>query len=381
MEKIKIKRKPKRSNMVFILLFMVNFTFGVYIGFELGQNQESPFVTLTMVYSSEKKSWINSIVNDFFIYTYLLTGKIVVMNFQPSGSRSMIISTLTGEIKPTILSPASSIWIDYLNNKLIADGRHPKILEENTEKVIYSPIVIGTWNLYDTTWNITGFESLLNIPILRWSHTDPQLSNSGTMSVIMQVASFLEKNTSNLTYLDLWDPTMRVKMAAIEQKIPYYGGSTGFLAKKALDGTLDVFMVYENLIIDMNKKDIAIARGGVKAIYPKGGTLLSDHPFCLLTADWITPIEAYVGKLFLNFIQRPDIIAKAFKNGFRPIDESILDNPAYNNSFNSIFTELAGVQRNIPCPIYNSKIGIDQLNSYLILEGIPELWTTVRASG
>ncbi|MHA1300117.1 MAG: substrate-binding domain-containing protein [Candidatus Helarchaeota archaeon] len=369
---IKIRRKPRKSKMVFFLLFIINFSFGVYIGYQFSQKEENAFVTLTMVYSSEKKSWINSIIDDFFIYIFLLTGKMVIMNFQPSGSRSMIISTLTGEIKPTIISPASSIWINYLNAKLVAAGRSPLICEQNVRRVIYSPIVIGTWNLYDTTWNITGFDSLLGIPFLRWSHTDPQLSNSGTMSILMEVASFLGKNTSEIKLLDLWDPTMRIKMALLEQHIPYYGGSTGFLAKKALDGTLDVFMVYENLIIDMNKKDIAISRGGVKAIYPENGTLLSDHPFCLLTADWITPIEGIIGKMFLDFIQRPDIISKAFKNGFRPIDESILDNPIYNDTFNSIFTELAGVQRTIPCPIYDSNI------DPFILEEIPELWTTVR---
>ncbi len=386
-EKIKLKRRKRRSNWVFIFLFLVNFSFGVYIGYDLGLSQENPFVTLTMVYSSEKKSWIDSIVNDFFIYTYFLTGKYVIMNFQQSGSRSMVISTLTGEIKPTILSPASSIWLDYLDVKLINSGKRPIINEQlnlgNVKRVIYSPIVIGTWYSYNLTWNIKGFNSLLNIPTLRWSHTDPQLSNSGTMAVIMEVAAFLGLNTSEITPYDLWYPIspMRMKMAILESEIPYYGGSTGFLAKKALDGTLDVFMVYENLIIDMNKQDIAIARGGVKAIYPENGTLLADHPFCLLSADWVTPAEYFVGKLFLNFISRPDVVAKAIKKGFRPIDESILNDPSYNKTFNSIFTELAGVQRNIPCPIYDSHIGGNPINGYLILEEIPELWTTVRTGG
>ncbi|MFX1449366.1 MAG: hypothetical protein ACFFCM_00905, partial [Promethearchaeota archaeon] len=252
MEIIKIKRKPKRPKMVFLLLFLLNFSCGVYIGIELGQRQELPgfipVVNLSMVYSSEKKSWINSIVDEFFFYM-LTNGPIpilVKMDFEPMGSRSMVISTITGEIKPTILSPASSIWLDYTNIKLATMGRPPLIFESFgdinlTERVIFSPIVIGTWKLFNfnETTNqsrITGFEDLLKLPILRWSHTDPQLSNSGTMAVLMEVAAFLGENTNDTTLEDLFDPEMRLKMALIESRIPYYGASTGFLAKKALDG-------------------------------------------------------------------------------------------------------------------------------------------------
>ncbi|NVM04823.1 MAG: substrate-binding domain-containing protein [Candidatus Helarchaeota archaeon] len=371
--------------MVFLLLFLLNFSFGVYIGIELGQPKETGFfpVTLSMVYSSEKKSWINSIIDEFFFYM-LARGVFVTMDFEPMGSRSMVISTITGEIKPTIISPASSIWLDYTNVKLALLERTPLIDPELTEKIIYSPIVIGTWKFFNLneTWNITGFDSLLNIPILRWSHTDPQLSNSGTMSVIMQVAAFLGLNTSDIKLLrDFANPEMLLKMAIIESKIPYYGASTGFLAKKALDGSLDVFIVYENLIIDMNKKDLAIVRGGAMAVYPEDGVLLADHPFCILKGDWVNPLELLVAEEFLKFIKSHEIVLKAIKKGFRPIDESILNDPVFNDTFNSVFTEFAGVQLEIPCPIYSSQIGSDIFDSYAILEEIPELWTIVRAEG
>ncbi len=380
MELIKIKRKPRRSNLLLIFLFILNFSCGAYIGIEMGGKQETTYLTvnLSMVYSSEKKSWINSIIDEFFFHMLTKFGIIVKMDFQPMGSRSMVISTITGEIKPTIFSPASSIWLNYTNIKLASMGKRPLIFPDAVQTTIYSPIVIGTWNLFNLnqTWNITGFKSLQKIPILRWSHTDPQLSNSGTMSVLMEVAAFLGKNVTDVEFGDLFDPEMRANMAWAESRIPYYGASTGFLAKKALDGTLDVFMVYENLIIDMNKKDLAIARGGAMAVYPEEGTLLADHPFCILAGDWVDPLEAFVAKQFLNFIKEPEIVAEAIKKGFRPIDNSILYEQKFSEIFNKTFNEdLAGVKKVIPCNIFDPNVKFE------ILEEIPELWTVVRAGG
>ncbi len=381
-------RKPKNRLTVYAMIFLTCFSVGILIGMVFQTDKRPyPVVTLSMAYGSEKKKWINEITQDFQVYAFTESLKRygiplwVLCDFKPMGSRKMVLSTLTGEIQPTILSPASSIWIDYMNYKAMAIGGHPLINKDDpewTKKVIYSPVVIGTWKVFNETWDIDGFDSLMKIPG-RFAHTDPQLSNSGAMSLLMMVATFLEKDVSEIEYADLFNPEVFLKMSLIEKKCTYYGESTGFLGKKALDGTLDVFMVYESVIIDNNKKlqggtIPALQTGGMVAVYPENGTLYSDHPFCIMAGDWVTPMQLYAAKLFLDFIDEPSTIEVAFsKGGFRPINASILNNPDINASYVKTFKESNGVQYKLTVPEFQGDV------NPFILNQIPELWTMMRS--
>ncbi|NHI91266.1 MAG: ABC transporter substrate-binding protein [Candidatus Lokiarchaeota archaeon] len=366
-----IHRRKKGKKMTYFLLFIIGFSIGIPFGLLLS-NQNLNVVTLDMIYSSEKRAWIENIALEFKQWYKNETGQDIQLNFRAMGSRSMMVSVETGEIQPTILSPASSIWIPFLNSRWTLGD----II--NTSKVItpvYSPIVIGTWSSFNNSvGGINNFDDLKKIkatvPDFHWAHTDPQLSNSGFMGVIMQVASFFNKNTSDLVFSDLTNSSLHQWMKILESSILFYGTSTGFLAKKAISGDLNAFLVYENLIIEINKE---ITTDTAVAIYPGNGTLLSDHPFAILDAPWVTAQERAAAEKFFEFLQLNSTIAKAFNDGFRPTDTSILSNSTYNNTFNSIFNAENGVKYSIPTPIYNP-----QINSQ-VLEYIPDLWIITRA--
>ncbi|MHA1784891.1 MAG: substrate-binding domain-containing protein [Candidatus Helarchaeota archaeon] len=368
----KIVRRKKSKKKAYFLLFIIGFSIGIPLGW-LISNQNMNVVTLNMIYSSEKRAWIEDISLDFKAWYKNLTGEDIQLNFRAMGSRGMVIAVTTGEIKPTILSPASSVWIPFLNSRWLL-GDIINVSEVITP--VYSPIVIGTWQSFnDSVGGINNFNDLERISRtvsgFHWAHTDPQLSNSGFMGLIMQVASFFDKNTSDILFNDLTNASLQQWMTSLESSILFYGKSTGFLAKKALSGDLNAFLMYENLIIEMNKE---ISGDKALAIYPGNGTLLSDHPFAILNANWITAKERFAAEKFFEFLQLNSTIEKAFNDGFRPTDTSILSNPVYNNSFNSIFRSENGVEYSIPVPIYNPNMNAE------VLEYIPDLWIVTRAS-
>ncbi|MHC1590987.1 MAG: type 2 periplasmic-binding domain-containing protein, partial [Candidatus Helarchaeales archaeon] len=374
-----IKRRPKSHLFSYFILFMICFTTGLMMGIQIGGNVQADY-HLMMAYSSEKDGWIAGIISEFKQWFYEETGKTISVNFRPMGSRSIILSVLTGEIKPAIISPASSIWLPYLNGRWQSIyGRDAVDLSDPTQVVecVYSPIVIGTWKSYnESVGGIFGFQDIYELSkgALRWAHTDPQLSNSGFMTVIMMVASYLSKNTSDLVSTDLQNINLQAWMKQAESKIAFYGKSTGFLAKKSVELGLNLFMVYENLIVDINQKNLGGTDKAI-AIYPNDGTLYSDHPFAILDADWVTPNEKFAAEKFLEFIQREEIVMQAVPDGFRPINSSILTNPTYKATFDQYFSEDNGVQENITVPIYGTNI-----NS-VVLEQITDLWIVTRNIG
>jgi hypothetical protein len=56
---------------------------------------------------------------------------------------------------------------------------------------------------------------------------------------------------------------------------------------------------------------------------------MSDHPFCVLQAEWVTPEKELGARQFLEFLTTREMQELALlEHGFRPVDRSIpLDQP------------------------------------------------------
>jgi Ca-activated chloride channel family protein len=204
------------------------------------------------------------------------------------------------------------------------------------------------------TYNITGINSLYQLiqthpGVVKMAHTDPTLSNSGFMAVIMELAAALGKDPSQLTMADLENATAQNYLRVLESAAVEYGDSSGFLANMMASGgpsKINVAFLYENLV-----QENANAYPGQKmvAVYPQEGTLFSDHPFCILNASWVTPDDDFVAEKFIQFIQQPSMINLAMQNGFRPIDPSIpLDPQIFNYTNYGISPTFNSPQMHVP---------------------------------
>lgn len=372
------ERQRRKGKGILLLLLVIGFAVGYPIGYFVGAEPPADD-HLTMVYSSEKKGWIEDLVLAFKQWYYQRTNRTVSVNFRSMGSREMVIALETGEIKPILWSPASSLQVSML------DAAVPGAINwSDVYSLIYSPTLIGTWN--DTPYaSIQGFEDLRQFAIapseLRFAHTDPRLSNSGYTSMMMQLAAFYNWSTgsyynasditvANLTDESYIDDTLQWWLEGIEKEADYYGKSTGYLAEKAKTD-YDVFYVYENVIIEMNE-DPNLHKTAL-AIYPEEGVFTNSHPFCILDKPWVTPHDKEVARLYIEFMGLNSSINQAFIRGFRPVNTAILTNSTYNATFTTYFNPQYGVQYNPSMLVHSPP------TDALVLDYVTDVWLKVRA--
>jgi len=371
----RIRKVKKRNKSTIIIIFALGFLIGsISTNFILSSRGEKTHITI--IYSSEKASWMTIAYTNFMSeWKSTHPDEEISIDMHPYGSANSIIGILNREIFPTIWSPASSIWMPLLNTKW-ADLTKSSVEIVNISaavKIIYSPIVIATWEAFNQTYNIKGFSDVHNLILnpnvnIKMAHTDPRLSNSGFMSVIMALSAASGTPSENLTMADLTNSSNQQWLKQFESSAITYGTSTGFLArymKNEGPSSLNIVMLYENLIRDISSTSTG---GKVIAIYPEEGTLYSDHPFCILNADWIDDDQKEVAKAFLNYLQKTKTVESALEYGFRPINSSIsLDPEVFNYESN-------GIAFNLTVPELNTPIDGE------VLLKIPDLWLLCRAT-
>ncbi|MFX1478843.1 MAG: substrate-binding domain-containing protein [Promethearchaeota archaeon] len=369
------RKVKKRNKSILIIIFAIGFLIGS-VSTDLLLKREGG-IHITIIYSSEKASWMTVAYNNFLKeWRKENPNEDIVISMYPYGSSDSMIAILNQEIEPTIWSPASSIWLPFLNTKWadLTKSIEPIINISAAVKIIYSPIVIATWEAFNQTHGINGFLDVHNLIIdptvnIKMAHTDPRLSNSGFMTVIMALTAISGTASENLSISDLTNHINQQWLKEFESSAILYGKSTGFLAqymKSNGPSALNVVFLYENLIRDISSTSVG---GKVIAIYPKEGTLYSDHPFCILNADWITPKQREVAKAFLDFLNEPETVESALQYGFRPINSSIPLDPAVFNY------ETNGIAFNITIPELHTPSDGD------VLLKIPDLWLLTKATG
>jgi len=335
-------------------------------------------IELTMIYGSEKQSWIEEVTPlflDWWKNTY--PNRRLVIHATPMGSRESLTQIISGSIKPVVWSPASSLWILLANWYWQQEYGAGQILIRNYTSLVHSPIVLATWEKYAEKCNITGFQSLYDLSIspeggtLLYAHTDPQLSNSGFMTTVLEIATAAGVSTEDLKYDDLTRDDVKSWLKKIESRAVFYGESTGFLMAQMVDAGpsgLNVVATYENLVLEKNLGGEPQARWGQRliAVYPEEGTLSSDHPFCVLNAPWVSEEQRWASEVFLRFLLSGDIQAKAMKQGFRPESTIVELDP-------SIFNEMYGIMYEIPCRLLKSPTDSE------VLWHITDLWLVCRA--
>jgi len=381
------RRRRRRTLQSIALISLLVLAAGFLFWYETSRTLtlQDNVLELVMVYGSEKRSWIERVIPDFeeeWLRNH--PSRPIVVHCVPMGSRESMNQILHGQTLPTIWSPASSIWIPMANQ--LWEEMYPHYVEERGplikewKPLVHSPIVIITWQEYANKFNLTGLQSLHTLAVsedkgqLKFAHTDPQLSNSGMMVLLLEVAAAVRKAPSELVMEDLTDNAVKTWLKELEARSVYYGRSTGFLVEKMVNEgpeRMNVIGAYENLIIEKNRGGEPLQHWGQRliAVYPEEGTLSSDHPFCILNAPWTDdPFIREAAKELLQFLLREDVQAKAVEYGFRPENKEVPLDP-------SIFNENYGVRLEVPCSILESDVRGD------VLWRITDLWLVCRTYG
>jgi Ca-activated chloride channel homolog len=301
---------------------------------------EKPAVELSILYGSEKKTWIEEQIKAFNANRAAQgDGGAIHVTGKAIGSGEAMTGILDGSERPTVFSPASGAYVTLLNQAWQSHDNHTKPIAPAGEPLVLSPIVIAMWKPMATAlgWpnKSIGWSDILTVSrdpagwgkfthpewgTMKLGHTHPEYSSSGLLSALA-IAYAGAKTTRGLTAAEL--PKVERFMADVEDAIVHYGKSTGFFSDKMIErgpSYLSAAVLYENLVIESYARPRPL---DLVAIYPAEGTFWSDHPYSVLDADWVTPEQRAAAATFLGFLKARPQQERAMALGFRPVDPAI----------------------------------------------------------
>ena len=375
--------KKKELLKILLVLFLVGsiITLDIIRQGNVGRRKDE--VILHILYTSEKKGWLDSVTPLFpDWFEERNPGVRIRLVFEVLGTRSSMISILSGESKPAIWSPAASVWVPLFDWAWKKKFDNSIINSSEVKSLVASPIVLGAWESYIQNENLTKLADLYDLADrdLKLAHTSAQESNSGFMAVLLEVAAATGKEPNQITLEDFQNSTVQNWLEKVESTAVLYGTSTGFLAKQAVQlgpSGLNVIIVYENLIIETAKDGEAQAKWNdtLVAVYPEEGTIWSDHPIVKFSdADWVNDEEAYLADEFEEFLLSKEIQQQAIPFGFRPGNQSLVNDTDILNDLREFFRPEYGVQINLTIPQFSPPTDGE------LLDRIPDLWLKTRAT-
>ena len=257
--------------------------------------------------------------------------------------------------RPDVWSPASSSWAG-LTRQWRAANDLPDILPAEAQSIAVTPLVVAMprpmaealgWPDRQIGW--TELSALAKDPKgwgsvghpewgpFKLGKTNPHFSTSGLNATVG--AYFAATGlSSDLTVEQVQAPATQDYVRNLEASVVHYGDTTltflDNMAAAAEQGRgltyVSAVTVEEKSVLDYNLGnpsgdpatlgDATAPSVPLVAVYPKEGTLLSDNPWYILTADWVDDAKAEAAQQFAAYIQSPDAQARFQDAGFRSFE-------------------------------------------------------------
>jgi Ca-activated chloride channel family protein len=315
-------------------------------------------LTLAVTASSEKAQLMKQLATAYTREGRAVDGRCVRVEVTSKASGGAMAALAKGwdeatdGPRPDVWTPASSGWVRLLEQRTLATDR-PKLIPASIPKIAASPLVIAMprpmaqalgWPKKQLGWSDVLELSQDDTGWARHGHpewgqfrlgkTNPNFSTSGLNATIGAYFA-ATRLSSDLTEKDLASPKTRKFVEGVERSVVHYGDTTlTFLSnlQRADDqgaglSYISAVTVEEKSVWDYNQGnptgDPATLGQHPKpkvplvAIYPKEGTLLSDHPWVVLTAPWVDDAKRKASADLLAFLQGAEARAKFQEFAFR----------------------------------------------------------------
>jgi ABC-type sulfate transport system substrate-binding protein len=304
-------------------------------------------VVISIAYGTEKEAWLEAAIDRFNAEEQRVNGRPIEIQAQGIGSREMVTEIIDGDLTPTVVSPASSIQMELLRSEW-QTRNNQEILhtgDDAPRPLVITPLVIVAWaeraealnldnpnqlwdNLHDALASEEGWAQFgeSDWGLVKYGQTNPETSNSGIQALVLMTYAYHDK-TSDLSQQDILDADFQEWLDEIQESV-YQGDfpdSTGTLMEDVVlrgPSTYDFVVVYENLAID--NIETAANRWGEISVYYPPANILSDHPYAILNAEWVTPDQREAAALFREFLLSEELQRLALvEYGFRPANTSV----------------------------------------------------------
>lgn len=258
--------------------------------------------------------------------------------------------------RPDVWTPAGSSWVGLLQQRTAARDRPDLVPGDEIPHVAYSPLVIAMprpmaqalgWPGEDIGWNDiyslskepSGWGSLGHPEwgAFKLGKTNPNYSTSGLNALIGEYFAATGLS-SDLSLARIEDPKVKDFVRAVESSVVHYGDiSLTFLSnlQQADDRGegltyISAVTIEEKSVWDYNQGnptgdpatlgDHPVPSVPLVAIYPKEGTLISDHPWVTLAAPWVDDAKREASQSFLDWVQAPAQQQEFQRFAFRDAD-------------------------------------------------------------
>jgi Ca-activated chloride channel homolog len=318
-------------------------------------------IPLNVTASSEKAALLSGIADDYDRTDRRVNGKCVDVRVRSKASGGAAEALARGwndavdGPRPDVWSPASSSWTVILRQRTSAQDRGD-LVPDDIQSIAQTPLVIAMpqpmaaalgWPQKPLGWGDVlalardprgwGARGHAEWGTFKLGKTNPNFSTSGLNATIGTYFAATGRS-SDLTEKDVSDPKVVAYVKRIEGSVVHYGDTTlTFLenlysaAAKGQGLTyISAVTVEEKSVWDYNQGNPSgdpktLGQRGkpripLVAVYPKEGTLLSDNPYVVLTAEWVDDAKRAAAKDFLDYVRQPAQQKRFTDAAFRSYD-------------------------------------------------------------
>ncbi|MAT98717.1 MAG: hypothetical protein CL608_16360 [Anaerolineaceae bacterium] len=302
-------------------------------------------VLVTLASSNTKESWLDQVVEKFNAeQVETSAGSPIVVDVSHVTSGGSMNAILDGSSQPVAWSPGDQSWVDQANDTWRQRTNLP-LASQSCAPTIYAPLGFAMWRPMAETlgWPETpiGWDTIVELAAdpegwassgrpewgqFQFGHTHPAYANSGLLSMTSFVYGIAGK-TDTLTPAEIYAPNVEEAMRQLEENTSKYGRQApALLEAMAQQGPsyLHAAAVPEADVVRFN-----IERGNeltfpLAFIFPAGGTIWADHPYCILdNAEWVAEEQAEAAQIFLDYLLAREQQEMAIDNYLRPLDTNI----------------------------------------------------------
>jgi Ca-activated chloride channel family protein len=307
-------------------------------------------VTIGIAYGTEKRTWLEQAAKDF---SATPDGRNIDVNLIPLGSLEAAQKIWAKDTTINVWSPASALYKDTFVSEWQARYGSSPILRE--EQLALTPMVFVMWaerykpfqqKLGEPTFKSinqamslkegdkAGWAAIAGRPdwmFFKFSHTHPQKSNSGLMTLVLLAYDYFGK-TDGLTgadltradFQDFFESTESGVVAPIGTLVDSTGNLMDDMVRKG-PSTYDAIFVYESVAIDRLRNAQGRWKDSLRVVYPKFN-MWNDNPYYVLDVPWSTPEQRKAAGTFLDYLTSQPVQARAMDHGFRPANMSVPTN-------------------------------------------------------
>ena len=311
-----------------------------------GSGQRTGCTALHVTASSEKAALLSGIAADYNRSDRTVDGTCVDVQVTSKASGGAMEALARGwnqqvdGPRPDVWTPASRSWSVLLQQRTAAQDKGDLVPAE-TPSIAQTPLVIAMpkpmaealgWPDKPLGW--ADVLSLARDPkgwggkghaewgAFKLGKTNPQFSTSGLNATIGTYFAATSRS-SDLTAKDVTNPKVVAYVKAIEGSVVHYGDTTLTFLENLYQAAgagrgltyISAVTVEEKSVWDYNQGNPSGDPGTLGqrgkprvplvAVYPKEGTLVSDNPYLVLTAEWVDQAKKRAAADFLAFVTEP----------------------------------------------------------------------------